>query len=326
MMKKISFIIATICLVAILSWFLGPKVVYPDFNNLPASQRWEISSLDSVIFAKESLIKNIKEDNQARIIWADSIPRKTEYSIVYIHGYSASQGEGDPIHTKLAQELHANLYLTRLRDHGINDRDAFKYLTPDQWVDDAKESIAIGKSIGDKVIVMSCSTGGTLSVYLAANDPELYALILLSPNISIYDTNAKMLTGPWGESIAHRIIGEYREVPIERTHPYWSGTYHINGLIALQSLIDRTMTDEIFSKITIPVFMGYYYKNEEEQDKVVSVKAMKDFYNKISTPIELKEEHSFQNAGNHVISSKYKNDNWQEVYNSVSEWVKGLEK
>jgi hypothetical protein len=89
-------------------------------------------------------------------------------------------------------------------------------------------------------------------------------------------------------------------------------------------MIDRTMTDEVFSKITLPIYMGYYYKNEDEQDKVVSVNAMKDFYNKISTPAELKAQHAFSTAGNHVISSKYKNDNWLEVYDSVSEWVNGL--
>lgn len=322
MKKKITVGSGGLLLAVMIAWFSGPKAAYPPFDNEPLKTRWSVEHLDSIIAEKEKSIEHLKEDNQARVIWADTIKAKTEYSIVYIHGFSASQGEGEPIHRLVAKEMNANLYLARLRDHGLDNRDAFREATPGQWIADAKEAIAIGKSIGDKVILMSCSTGGTLSIYLAAQDTELHSLILLSPNIAIYDKNARMLTGPWGESIAEQLIGEYREVPREKTHPYWSGTYHTNGLIALQALIDNTMKEEIFSKISLPVFMGYYYKNDEEQDKVVSVKAMLEFYDEISTPTKLKRKVAFASAGNHVISSQFKNDNWEEVLDSTLSYLR----
>ena len=50
-------------------------------------------------------------------------------------------------------------------------------------IHEAKEAIAIAKAIGDKVIVIGCSTGATLTLYLAAKDQDLAGLILLSPNI-----------------------------------------------------------------------------------------------------------------------------------------------
>ena len=43
-------------------------------------------------------MKGIKPDNQARIIWADSSKKeKTKIAFLYLHGFSASQAEGDPV-------------------------------------------------------------------------------------------------------------------------------------------------------------------------------------------------------------------------------------
>ena len=67
------------------------------------------------------LYDKLKPGNEARIIWAnDSAKQKTEYAIVYLHGFSASQAEGDPIHRNIAKEFGCNLYLSRLAEHGID--------------------------------------------------------------------------------------------------------------------------------------------------------------------------------------------------------------
>ena len=84
---------------------------------------------------------------------------------------------------------------------------------------------------------------------------------------------------------------------------YWNSVYHTNSLFALKTLISDYMNAETFAKINVPVFMGYYYKDEENQDKVVSVSRMLDFYEQISTPADKKRKVSFPDAGHHVISS-----------------------
>ncbi len=55
---------------------------------------------------------------------------------------------------------------------GFKNKEAFLDVTPKDWIDAAKEALAIGHLLGDKVGLMSCSTGSTLSVYLAAENPE----------------------------------------------------------------------------------------------------------------------------------------------------------
>ena len=63
--------------------------------------------------------------------------------------------------------------------------------------------------------------------------------------------------------------------------------------------------------------MGYYYKNEEECDKVVSVPAMKDYFSKISTPENQKRMVPFANVGNHVVASPIKSQDLDEVRRAV---------
>ncbi|WP_053403848.1 hypothetical protein [Persicobacter sp. CCB-QB2] len=46
-------------------------------------------------------------------------------------------------------------------------------MSPEGMVNSAKRAISIGKQLGEKVLVMSTSTGGTLGLYLAANNPEM---------------------------------------------------------------------------------------------------------------------------------------------------------
>jgi len=284
---------------------LGPKVSYDPITLSTENFTMPIGQLDQFLADREAKVEKLKPENESRIIWADSI-RKTPYSIVYLHGFSAGPMEGNPVHFELAKRYGCNLYLPRLAGHGIDDIESFLHLTPDELVDDAKEALDIGHLIGEKVILMSCSTGGTLSTYLTAKFPErVTAQLLYSPNFEIYDPNAKHLTGPWGKQIAAQVQGsDYNSfVPPPGGEKYWTTKYRMEGAFALQTLLDRTMTRETFEAITKPYFLGYYYKNEEESDHVVSVPAMLEFHKQTATPKDQKRCIPFPNGGNHVLIS-----------------------
>ncbi len=319
--KKILWGLLLVFLLLTITWFLGPKVEFEKVNLTPIQLNWDLEDIDSLLHLKESQVAHLKEDNEARVIWADSSMQKTPYSLVYIHGFSASQGEGDPIHKRLAESLGANLFLARLEGHGLATKEAFKDITPQDWIDDSKEALAIGRLIGEHVIVVSCSTGGTLSIALTPEDNSIHSLVLLSPNIEIAMPGLGMATGPWGEQLIQNIIGEYRLVDSTKLVQYWSGNYHSDGLLALQGLLDQTMTAEAFSKIDVPIYMAYYYKNKLEQDHVVSVPAMLEFYDQVETPTDQKHKTAFANAGDHVISSKYKNENWEDVFEDIMAYL-----
>ena len=249
----------------------------------------------------------IKPDNQARIVWFDSLHKtKTPISIVYLHGFSASQEEGMPLHRDFARRYGCNLYLARLYEHGLENKEAFIDMTPEKLLQSAKEAVAIGKQLGDKVILMSTSTGGTLSLYIASGNPDIHALICYSPNIDIYDKTSFLLTGPWGLQLARLILGSdyYNFSGPPGTLNYWITRYHIEGLIALKSLLNFSMKKEVFEKVKTPVFLGYYYKDEQNQDNVVSVPAMLTMYDELGTPKELKRKACFPEARTHPIASR----------------------
>ena len=65
---------------------------------------------------------------------------KTEYAVVYLHGFSASQEEGDPVHYQFAQKFGCNLYLSRLYAHGIDTTEPLGNFTAEEVWNSAKEA------------------------------------------------------------------------------------------------------------------------------------------------------------------------------------------
>lgn len=301
-MKKLKWLGISLLLLSAI-YFIGPT---PE-KFVPTTELPAISGnpemLEKQIAEKESGFKTLKPDNEARIIWADSSKKKTAWSIVFLHGFSASWKEGDPVHLDLAKRYGCNLFLPRLYAHGLDTADNMVNLTAEKLLQSAKEAVAIGKAIGEKVLVVSSSTGGTLGLYIASEVSDIDALVLYSPNVKIYDPAAYLLDKPWGLQIARAVTGDkFRGYPAsDEKKKYFTTYYRLEALVAVQSLIAHTMKKTTFEKITCPVFLGYYYKNEEEQDKVVSVNAMQEMYYQLGTPADRKREIPFPNVGGHVM-------------------------
>ena len=299
---KKRFLIPGLILLAALA---GPRPSFPDFDGKLPELKMTLSEVDDYVKNKDADIPDLKPDNESRIFWADSI-RKTEYAFVYLHGWSASWKEGEEIERALSERYGFNLYAPLLAGHGRADSSSFKNLTPKKLIDSAKEALAIGKLLGEKVILLSCSTGSTLSNYIAAENPDdVYAQLMFSPNIDIYDSNSELLTAPWGKQLTHLILGDYKILhPPPGAAQYWTTAYSTDGLICLKSLIEKTQTSFFWNKINQPLFMAYYFKDEDHQDHVVSVDAMNDFYNEISTPENRKRKVAFA-EGNHCLISAF---------------------
>lgn len=321
---KIFKVLVIVAGVLVLVYFLGPQVKAPSMDETLPKVTSDLIALESEINAKENAIVNIKPDNQARIIWFDSIPEKTEYSIVYLHGWSASQEEGDPIHLQTAKRFGCNLYLPRLAGHGLSEEEPMLNLTADQVINSAKEAIAVGKQLGEKVILMATSTGGTLALHLSGGDIDIAALLLYSPNIEIYDQNAKLLAKPWGLELAKLVKGgDYHEfdTDIPLKNQYWTTKYRVEALTHLQTMVDYTMTEETFVEIEQPVFLGYFYKNDTIQDNVVSVRAMLEMFDKLATPSTKKIKIAFPDTDDHVMTSHVSSKDLESVQKETNKFM-----
>lgn len=322
-MKKKGLGIAITILVVV--YFSGPNPATPVYDStlpiIPTNQ-----SLDQFIINQESKLP-VKPDNEARIVWADSANKTpTEYAIVYLHGFTASPMEGDPVHRNLAKRFGCNLYLARLSEHGLVQKEQLQNLTADSYWSSAKFALAMGRKLGKKIILMGTSTGGTQAIQLASTFPDLVdGLILYSPNIEIYDPNAWLLNNPWGLQIARLVKkGNYLNPPDERPiyAKYWNKPYRIEAAVELQEMVETTMNTDAFKKIKQPLLLVYYYKNEAEQDPIVKVSAMLKMFDQIQTPAKLKQKTAIPDAGNHVITSPIKSNAFQKVEEVSAVFIK----
>ena len=127
---------------------------------------------------------------------------------------------------------------------------------------------------------------------LAAEYPDIAGLILLSPNIAINDPNAWLLNNPWGLQIAHLVTGKHRKVEDTTAiyAQYWNNWYSTKSLVQLEELLESTMKESTFRKVTQPTLLLYYYKDDENQDNVVKVSAMKRMFNQLGTAENMKRQ------------------------------------
>jgi esterase/lipase len=306
-MKKLRFLgIAIVVLVAL--YTVGPTPDIPKLSPKLPEIDVELINLDRYIANNESKF-DIKPDNEARIVWANESKSKTKYSIVYLHGFSACQEEGNPVHRNIAKAIGANLYLSRLAFHGLNDVDAMKSFTVDKLWESAKEALAIGRLLGDSVILMGTSTGGTLNIIMASKYSFIKAIINYSPNIEINNPNAWLLNNPWGLNIARLVVGsKYVEIKDETEDfkKYWYTRYRLEGAVELQQLIEYTMQERTFSLVKTPTLNLYYYKDEENQDRIVKVSAIQKMHQQLGTEDSKKRLVAIPNAGDHVLASPIK--------------------
>jgi esterase/lipase len=303
--------------ILVLYW-VGPNPADPVYtNDLPVLS--DSPQQLEMYVAEQEKKHQIKPDNQARIVWYnDSLKNTTEYALVYLHGFSASQEEGNPVHRNLAKAFGCNLYLARLAEHGIDTSDALLNYTAEGLWQTAKEAYAIGKKLGKKVILMGTSTGGTVALQLAAAFPEIAGIILYSPNIAINDPNAWLLNNPWGLQIARLVKGSNFNTAGQDDSTYkkyWNHTYRLEATVQLQELLETTMLPATFGAVRQPVLALYYFKDENNQDKVVKVSAIQKMMQELGTPDSLKRSVAMANTGNHVLASPI-----------VSKDVSGVEK
>ncbi|MEL6250559.1 MAG: alpha/beta hydrolase [Bacteroidota bacterium] len=311
----------------LLIFALGPRPDTPKFEQEIPAVDVPMDNLNLFLNAVERFHKNLKPDNQARIIWADTNYEQTEYSLLYLHGFSASQEEGAAMAKSVARRYGMNLYLARLHAHGLAGEDAMLEYRADSVYFTSIAALGMAKKLGKKVIIMSTSTGGTLALKLAADHPEAVdGLICYSPNIQLFDTSGEVLVWPWGLSLAKAVSGgDYREFQAdEYTQKYWTHRYRMEAVEQLVVLMDNTMTPETFQAVKAPLFLGYYFKDEENQDKVVSVPAMLDMYEQLGTEDTKKRKVAFPEAGDHVLANPRKSKSYGEVKEETFRFVEDI--
>jgi len=212
--RRIVFAVLGVVVILVLAFLLGPRV--PVDTTIRFDPKVIGDDPQAYLAREEAAVPNIRDGLEKEIIWADPmVHAKTPLAIVYVHGFSASKGEVRPLADEVADQLDANLFYTRLTGHG-QDGAAMTQGNVNAWINDYEEALAIGRAIGDKVIVIGTSTGGSLAAW-AATEPGasdgVAAIAFISPNFGVRASGAELLTMPWGKQIAELVGGKERSFP-----------------------------------------------------------------------------------------------------------------
>jgi len=202
--------------------------------------------LDAYLATNEAQFTDIVPTTQKEIIWAGAKGVKTPLSVIYIHGFSATKFEIRPVPDLVAKALGANLFYTRLAGHGRGSAPMAEPSAGD-WIADLREALAIGRRLGDRVLVISTSTGGTLAA-IAATDPEMAqdvaGMVFVSPNFGIDKTASFIMNLPlvryWGPVVA----GAERSFDTrnEGHARLWTTRYPITAAIPMEALVQEALS------------------------------------------------------------------------------------
>lgn len=320
--KRVLYLVILVIVVAAAAWMFGPRVARDTTIRFEAGTIGP--DVDAYLATAESRFTDIRDGLQKQVVWAFPESRaKTPFSIVYIHGFSASSGEIRPVPDIVAERFGANVFYTRLAGHGRTG-DAMLDGSVNAWVNDVAEAIEIGRRIGDKVIVMATSTGGSLAA-LAAAQPHLAdgvaGLVLVSPNFALKDANAFVLSMPWGGTIAELVVGKERsfETLNEAHAALWTSKYPTRALLPMKAAVDLSRTQR-YSAVQIPALFIF-----DPADEVVDETVTQQIMERWGGPTAHFTPPGTDDPSHHVIAGDaISPSTTQPTADAVIDWIEGL--
>lgn len=216
----------------------------------------------------ESQFPDITPGTEKRVIWQPGFKeRRTPFSVLYLHGFSATSEEIRPVPDRIADALGANLVYTRLQGHGLGGA-ALGAASPTVWMQDVAEGLAAARAVGDRVVVISTSTGGTLAAAAALNPQmidKVAAMVLVSPNFATQNKMTFLTTLPGARYWIPLVMrGDYvTRTDNELRKKFWTTSYPWLAMIPVSVLVTRVAQMD-FSGARVPALFRF-----SDDDKVV---------------------------------------------------------
>ncbi len=279
---------------------------------------------EAYLAAAEARFDDIRPGLAKEIVWADPAdPSRRPVAIVYIHGFSASKGELRPVPDLVASALGANLFYTRLAGHG-RDSAAMAEATVNDWVNDLAEALAVGRAIGERVVVMATSTGAGLATW-SASRPELTedvaAFIFVSPNYGVRASGAWLLTAPWGAQLADMLldpeIGFTPTSPLQRE--WWTSRYPARAVLPMAALVQLARRTPV-EQATVPALFVF-----SDGDRVVDQSLTRQILARWGAPAETIVVEETEDPNRHVLAGDaYSPSTTEPMARQMVDWLRPI--
>jgi esterase/lipase len=293
-------LVVSILIFIALAWIIIPRE--PVDREISFDPSVLGSDLDQYLAESEAKFPGVTSGVEKQIIWAGEAGKQTDVAVVYVHGYSATSQEIRPVPDVMAKNLNANLFYTRLTGHGRSGP-AMAEAAAGDWLEDVAEALAIGARIGRKVLVISTSTGGTVSA-IAATHPDLRAgiegIAFISPNFEIKSKAAIVLTWPLVRYWLPMLVGPERSFePINAGQAkYWTTRYPTTSVMPMAALVAHADAQD-YGEVDITALFMF-----SDSDAVVSAEKTREIALRWGGKVqmELVELGTGDDPFNHVIA------------------------
>lgn len=239
-MRRFFKLLAGALILCVAVFFLGPRPSTTDMITFDPNQIED--DLEEYLRQTEAAVPNLIPGAEKEIIWRDPVGKtKTEYSIVYVHGFSATKHEIRPVPDNVANAMDANLFFTRITGHG-RDGDGLAEATVQDHANDYAEAIEIGGRLGEKIILIATSNGANISTWglgQTALSKNVVAAVFLSANYELKGISTTLANIPWAETILPIIGGAHREwEPSNELHgKWWTNAYPSKAIFPMTSML-----------------------------------------------------------------------------------------
>lgn len=171
--------------------------VLPHNELLDAGMPDTAAGVERWLNARDESAAPLRDGCMSSVKWASGAGVRTNVCILFLHGWGASPPEIDPVDESIARAFGANLLRYRYTAHGLSPSQCeideplqraslslVEGTSHETLRRDAATAYILGRLLGERVVIMGCSTGGVLATWLSEQPwvgAELAALVLLSP-------------------------------------------------------------------------------------------------------------------------------------------------
>lgn len=321
--KWLGRVLALLVIAGLALWFGVPRTGVD--RSIAFSETDIPADPEGWLTQREAAFSDIRPGDGKRIIWAGDKGVKTPLAIVYVHGFSAGPAEIRPVPEEVAKALGANLFFTRLAGHG-RDGAALAAASAEDWLFDMAEAMAVGRRLGERVMVIGTSTGGTLAA-LAATDPALNAglagTVLISPNFGVHAPAQWILDAPFVERWGVTVAGETRAfTPLNAEQGrHWTTEYPTAALYPMARLI-RAARGADYGQARTPLLVLY-----APADQVIDPARIPPAVDAWGGPVQvdLREMGGDDDPFSHVIAGDIMSPGQTEATIAIiTDWARGL--
>jgi len=152
------------------------------------------SDVEDFVRRRDEQAAPLQPDAGSAVLWFNGQrDTRTDVVLLFLHGWSASVQEISPVDLNIARGLRAHLLRYRLTGHGIAPHERGGDMMRDEatcraLLSDAGVAFQLAALLGKRVVLVGCSTGATLSAWLAVQPwaaPLVTNLLLISPCFSL---------------------------------------------------------------------------------------------------------------------------------------------